>query len=278
MNKIVANPKLINDDTKLNQRIEQIFNLDAFQKMVENADIFQDLSTSSVFSTSKILDKSVRSYQSKMESMMKDQSMGEISVEGSQGIDNRMLIQHESGLKSSTKKQLQSDKKSENLEKVDKSEKLEKHEKVRNENVHRKSRKEEKEIAIKNEKDEDTHKTSHDQKAPMKNRETEKEEEDIEESQKFSEKIIKELHEHESPSQKSDNNTNELVDEYENDEDPGFLSIDVLKEDMEEKCLEISEKYGFPELAFRPNTEEELIKMKKKELKKALSITQNSFK
>lgn len=48
MNRIVAKPNLIADD-KLNAKIEKIFNVDAFQKMVENADIFQDLSSSSLF-------------------------------------------------------------------------------------------------------------------------------------------------------------------------------------------------------------------------------------
>lgn len=48
MNRIVAKPNLIADD-KLNAKIEKIFNVEAFQKMVENADIFQDLSSSSIF-------------------------------------------------------------------------------------------------------------------------------------------------------------------------------------------------------------------------------------
>jgi hypothetical protein len=39
MNKIVAKPNLIADD-KLNAKIEKIFNVEAFQKMVEVADIF----------------------------------------------------------------------------------------------------------------------------------------------------------------------------------------------------------------------------------------------
>lgn len=39
MNRIVAKPNLIADD-KLNAKIEKIFNVEAFQKMVENADIF----------------------------------------------------------------------------------------------------------------------------------------------------------------------------------------------------------------------------------------------
>ena len=58
MNRIVGKPNLIADD-KLNAKIEKIFNVDAFQKMVENADIFQDLSSSSIlFNQSEFLQKS----------------------------------------------------------------------------------------------------------------------------------------------------------------------------------------------------------------------------
>lgn len=58
MNRIVARPNLISDD-KLNAKIEKIFNVEAFQKMVENADIFQDLSSSSLFNQSEFLQKSL---------------------------------------------------------------------------------------------------------------------------------------------------------------------------------------------------------------------------
>ncbi len=54
MNKIVAKPNLIADD-KLNAKIEKIFNVEAFQKMVEVADIFQDLTSSSIFNQSEFL-------------------------------------------------------------------------------------------------------------------------------------------------------------------------------------------------------------------------------
>lgn len=53
MNKIVAKPNLITDD-KLNAKIEKIFNVEAFQKMVEVADIFQDLTSSSLFNQSEL--------------------------------------------------------------------------------------------------------------------------------------------------------------------------------------------------------------------------------
>lgn len=58
MNRIVGKPNLIADD-KLNAKIEKIFNVEAFQKMVENADIFQDLSSSSIFNQSDLLQKSM---------------------------------------------------------------------------------------------------------------------------------------------------------------------------------------------------------------------------
>jgi hypothetical protein len=54
MNKIVGKPNLIADD-RLNEKIERIFGVEAFQKMVENADIFQDLSSSSLFNQSEVM-------------------------------------------------------------------------------------------------------------------------------------------------------------------------------------------------------------------------------
>lgn len=60
MNRIVAKPNLITDDA-LNAKIEKLFSVEIFQKMVENADIFQDLSSSSLFTGSQILQKSMLS-------------------------------------------------------------------------------------------------------------------------------------------------------------------------------------------------------------------------
>jgi len=48
MNKIVVNPAFINDD-KLNAKIEKIFGVKAFQKMVDNTEVFQDISNTSIF-------------------------------------------------------------------------------------------------------------------------------------------------------------------------------------------------------------------------------------
>lgn len=39
MSRVVGKPNLIADD-KLNAKIEKIFNVEAFQKMVENAEVF----------------------------------------------------------------------------------------------------------------------------------------------------------------------------------------------------------------------------------------------
>lgn len=44
MGRVVAKPNLIADD-RLNAKIERIFNVEAFQRMVENADLFQDVSS-----------------------------------------------------------------------------------------------------------------------------------------------------------------------------------------------------------------------------------------
>ena len=79
MNRIVANPKLFNGDDELNHKIEKIFNLEAFQKMVENADIFQDLSSSSIFSNSQILHKSMISQNTPMQQILQPASVNESS-------------------------------------------------------------------------------------------------------------------------------------------------------------------------------------------------------
>lgn len=43
MNRLVANPLLLEDE-KLNAKIERLFDNHTFQKMVENTDVFQDIS------------------------------------------------------------------------------------------------------------------------------------------------------------------------------------------------------------------------------------------
>ena len=58
MNKIVAAPSFVNDDA-LNSKIEQIFGVEAFQKMVDNADVFQDISNTSLFNQSEFLQRSM---------------------------------------------------------------------------------------------------------------------------------------------------------------------------------------------------------------------------
>ena len=58
MNKIVVNPTFVNDE-KLNAKIEKIFGVEAFQKMVDNADVFQDISNTSLFNQSEFLQKSM---------------------------------------------------------------------------------------------------------------------------------------------------------------------------------------------------------------------------
>lgn len=56
MAKIVAKPNLIADDT-LNAKIEKIFNVDAFQRMVERADVFQDVSSINASFQSEFMQK-----------------------------------------------------------------------------------------------------------------------------------------------------------------------------------------------------------------------------
>lgn len=47
MSKVIAKPNLIADDL-LNAKIEKMFNNEAFQRMVEHAEVFQDISSMNV--------------------------------------------------------------------------------------------------------------------------------------------------------------------------------------------------------------------------------------
>lgn len=263
MNRIVANPKLINEDTELNHRIEKIFNLEAFQKMVENADIFQDLSSSSVFDTSKMLEKSIMSHGSNAQNILAQASSHHIS--NTDSVVSELKVPHsENKTPEKTSK--------ERHDAIDK-------EHVRSGQKAQKSRKEDKEKFKNIPKEEKAHTKSHEEKAPMKNRDSIVT--DKEESKKVSDDIFQGMHDNESQSIHSTHTVHneDLIDEYTNDEDPGFISIEVKKEDMEEKCHKIAVKYGFPELAFRQSTENEIIEMKKRKLKKeALAISKKKNK
>lgn len=54
MSKVVAKPNLIADDN-LNAKIEKIFNNEAFQRMVEHADVFQDVSSMNISGSQQFL-------------------------------------------------------------------------------------------------------------------------------------------------------------------------------------------------------------------------------
>ena len=58
MNKIVVNPSFVNDE-RLNAKVEKIKGMDVFRKMVDNADVFQDISNTSLFNQSEFLQKSM---------------------------------------------------------------------------------------------------------------------------------------------------------------------------------------------------------------------------
>lgn len=62
MNRIVSAPTLLEDE-KLNAKIEKLFDNHTFQKMVENTDVFQDISnlsfTNSFLHKNKIIENKV---------------------------------------------------------------------------------------------------------------------------------------------------------------------------------------------------------------------------
>jgi len=61
MNKIAGKPEFINDN-RLNAKIEKIFSNEAFQRMVERADIFQDISNASLNDSQSFLQSAALSY------------------------------------------------------------------------------------------------------------------------------------------------------------------------------------------------------------------------
>ena len=73
MNKIVVNPTFVNDE-KLNAKIEKIFGVEAFQKMVDNADVFQDISNTSLFNQSEFLQKSMNQAMNSFQKMLPSHS------------------------------------------------------------------------------------------------------------------------------------------------------------------------------------------------------------
>lgn len=62
MNRIVSAPNLLEDE-KLNAKIEKLFDNHTFQRMVENTDVFQDISnlsfTNSFMQKNKFLDNKI---------------------------------------------------------------------------------------------------------------------------------------------------------------------------------------------------------------------------
>ena len=220
MNRIVANPKLFNGDDELNHKIEKIFNLEAFQKMVENADIFQDLSSSSIFSNSQILHKSMISQNTPMQQILQPASVNESSDIGDSHDFVDELIHKEN---------------EDSLLKIEKESMKTEH--TRGDQKATKKRKDDKEPKSGGKaQPEKTHTTSHEEKVPMRHRESEEKLEDV---KKVSDKIINELKSHQkdskSTSLKFKNNKEVLVDEYKDDEDIGFTIVEVGEKELQEE-------------------------------------------
>ena len=58
MNKIAGNPSFVNDE-RLNRKIEGVLGMQAFQKMVDNAEVFEDIQNTTLFNQSEFLQKSM---------------------------------------------------------------------------------------------------------------------------------------------------------------------------------------------------------------------------
>lgn len=48
MNKIAGNPNFVNDE-RLNKKIEGVLGMNSFQKMVDNAEVFEDIQNTTLF-------------------------------------------------------------------------------------------------------------------------------------------------------------------------------------------------------------------------------------
>lgn len=219
MNKIVANPALINGDTELNQRIEKIFNLEAFQKMVDNADIFQDLSSSSMFSNSQILQKSAMLSQNTTFAKINP----ETDTHKSMTEESKILNQdHDDSLF----KEDAEDPKQEN--------------------------------SIKHPKKNDLKKSKeHVGKIDHKIDEKVEHKKQIETKTKSQE---------EKKSTASISTTEEFyqVDEYKDNEDPGFIIKEINEVNFEEKCNEYAEEFNYPAFSFLPSSNSDIERLRKK--------------
>lgn len=58
MNKIAGNPNFVNDE-RLNKKIEGVLGMNSFQKMVDNAEVFEDIQNTTLFNQSEFLQKSM---------------------------------------------------------------------------------------------------------------------------------------------------------------------------------------------------------------------------
>ena len=254
MNRIVANPKLFNGDDELNHKIEKIFSLEAFQKMVENADIFQDLSSSSIFSNSQILHKSMISQNTPMQQILQPASVNESSDIGDSHdfVDEMINKENEDSLLKIEKESVKT-------------------EHTRNDQKATKKRKEDEELKSggKNQ-PEKTHTTSHEEKVPMKHRESKELQED---KKKVSDKIISELKVHQKDSKgtslKFKTDKEVLVDEYKDDEDIGFTTVEVDEKEMQSECEKVAKEYKYPERSFKPSSDDDVKRLKEKKAKEA---------
>ena len=219
MNRIVSNPKLGNEDSELNQRIEKIFNLEAFQKMVENADIFQDLSSSSIFSNSQILQKSVMLSQNTTDNRMMQQNS---EMNKSQTEDSKILgkEEHDDSLFKPDNDQSISNVSDKSDVKIKKKPEI-------------KQPKSKPKPVVK--KDEDEAKTVETQKKDTKD--------------------------------SLDFKPTDLVydvDEYDNNEDPGFIIKEISEVDFDTKCEAVAEKYNYPDFSYKPSTNDDKERLRKK--------------
>ena len=104
----------------------------------------------------------------------------------------------------------------------------------------------------------------------MKHRESKELQED---KKKVSDKIINELKVHQKDSKgaslKFKTDKEILVDEYKDDEDIGFTTVEVDEKDMQSECEKVAKEYKYPERSFKPSSDDDVKRLKEKKAKEA---------
>ena len=231
MNKVFVNPNLLEDE-KLNQKIEMVFDNKLFQKMVENANVLEDAGINNSNSQIKGNDKGKVEEPFDIDKSLLDSKLIEKS-ELSQPYDPETEDRHDPLEKRKKPKTEQ--------EKLDQQKKHDSEVPAAEKQAPRESSPikplNEKSLKNETEKIETFMKSEMDQLSEI---EKTKNYDDSRFIQDESSSILTLV----------DDNV-EVVDEYEDEDDPGFELYEVGEEDLEKVCVHLAKEYNFPDRAVK---------------------------